>query len=45
MSNTNSYVENLRQLTENVKDVLAVANAINQSVSGTDEYAVIDSSL
>lgn len=45
MSNTNSYAENLRQLTDNVKDVIAVANAINEAVAGTDEYAVIDSSL
>lgn len=45
MSNTNSYAENLRQLTENVKDVIAVANAMNEVISGEEEYAVIDSSL
>ena len=44
MNNTNSYAENLNKLTENVKDVIEMANAINESVSGTNEYAYIDGS-
>ena len=38
MANTNSYAENMKNLTESVKDALELTNALNKSISGNENY-------
>lgn len=47
MANTNSYFENMSNLTKAAEEILNVANAFNETISGNKDYVVIqeDSSL
>ena len=44
ITSINSFSENMSKLTKNTKDLLAIANAFNEAVSGNEEYVVVDSS-
>lgn len=43
--NTNSYVENLKRLTDNTTEILAVAQGINEAMAGNDAEIVISDDL
>jgi len=44
-TNTNSYANNMAKLTESCKEVLSIAQAINESVAGTDSEIVTNDGL
>ena len=41
MANTNSYSENMARLTQAANDILEVANAVNETISGNDAEVVV----
>jgi hypothetical protein len=44
MANTNSYAESMKQLSNSVAEMMSVANAVNESIMGNEDYAIIDGS-
>ncbi len=45
MANTNSYSENMAKLTQAAKDILDVANAVNDTITGNDAEVVVNDEL
>ena len=45
MANTNSYSENMAKLTQAANDILEIANAVNDTISGNDANVVINNEL
>lgn len=45
VSNTNSYVENLKKLADNTTEILAVAQGINEAMTGNDAEVNISDSI